>query len=254
MYHCAPVPVLRHGGRLWRAFELQTGEWPGGFVSFVLSAPEDANLLHAASWTATSGVRWGGWEPYEGWLEGNVVADPEGGLVNILRLHDRRRGGRAALMRLSLGGDSLTFDPSTGFLDFPGGCKKFTIRYDSVSRCYWSLTNWVHPDDEGGDVERTRNTLALICSPDLRHWSLRSLVLRSPDVRASGFQYVDWLIEGEDLIAVSRTAGDDGLGGAHNAHDANFLTFHRIKGFRERTDLLVDPARAASTGNPRPRS
>lgn len=254
MYHCAPVPVLRHGGRLWRAFELQTGSWPSGFVPFVLSAPEDVDLLQAASWTATNGVRWGGWEPYEGWLEGNIVADPEGTLVNILRLHDRRNGGKAALMLLSRDGDSLTFDPSTGFLDFPGGCKKFTVRYDSVSQRYWSLTNWVHPDDRGGDVERTRNTLALTCSPDLRQWSLRSLVLRSPDVRATGFQYVDWLIDGEDLIAVSRTASDDGLGGAHNAHDANFLTFHRIGGFRERTDLLNAQVQAAQPANPRPGS
>jgi len=254
MHHCAPVPVLRHGGRLWRAFELQTGSWPSGFVPFVLSAPEDVDLLQAASWTATNGVRWGGWEPYEGWLEGNIVADPEGTLVNILRLHDRRNGGKAALMLLSRDGDSLTFDPSTGFLDFPGGCKKFTVRYDSVSQRYWSLTNWVHPDDRGGDVERTRNTLALTCSPDLRQWSLRSLVLRSPDVRATGFQYVDWLIDGEDLIAVSRTASDDGLGGAHNAHDANFLTFHRIRGFRERTDLLDAQVQAAQPANPRPGS
>jgi len=27
------------------------------------------------------------------------------------------------------------------------------------------------------------------------------------------FQYVDWLIEGKGLIAVSRTAYDDGMGG-----------------------------------------
>ena len=26
---------------------------------------------------------------------------------------------------------------------------------------------------------------------------------------------------------------DDGLGGAHNAHDANYITFHRIYGFRQ---------------------
>ncbi len=47
-----------------------------------------------------------------------------------------------------------------------------------------------------------------------------------------GFQYVDWKFEGEDLIAVSRTAFDDGLGGAANYHDANFITFHRVCNFR----------------------
>ena len=32
--------------------------------------------------------------------------------------------------------------------------------------------------------------------------------------------------------AVARTAYDDGLGGAPNAHDANYLTFHRVANFR----------------------
>ena len=237
MYHCAAVPVVRLGGRLWRAFERQTGEWPSGFQAFVLSAPLGADLLHAESWTATNSVSWGGWDPYKGWLEGNVVVTPGGTLVNILRVHDRVRGGKAAIMSISEDGTSLEFDPARGFIDFPGGCKKFTIRPDAASRRYWSLTNWVHPDDEGGDVERTRNTLTLISSPDLWRWNLRSLLLRSPDSRTTGFQYVDWLIEGEDLIAVSRTAHDDGLGGAHNSHDANYITFHRIEGFRLREDL-----------------
>ena len=35
--------------------------------------------------------------------------------------------------------------------------------------------------------------------------------------------------------AARRTACDDGLGGAHNQHDANFITFHRIAGFRDLT-------------------
>jgi len=240
MYHCAPVPVVQNRGRLWRAFEKQTGEWPSGFQALVLSAPAEADLLSAESWTSSNGLVWGGWEPCKGWLEGNVVVTPEGTLVNILRVHERVRGGKAAMMTLSEDGTTLSFDPATGFIDFPGGCKKFTIRRDDVSGLYWSLTNWVHPDDEGGDVERTRNTLALISSSDLRHWLIRSVLLHSPDPRQTGFQYVDWLIEEDDLIAVSRTAYDDGLGGAHNSHDANYLTFHRVRGFRLRDDLTTD--------------
>ena len=253
MYHCAPVPVLRHGGRLWRAFEKQEGQWPSGFVAVVLSALEEADLLDEKSWTESSGLAWGGWEPYEGWLEGNVVRTRGGELVNILRVHDRVWGGRAALMSISEDGTRLSFDPLTGFIEFPGGCKKFTIRWDQTSNSYWSLTNWVHPADEGGDVERTRNTLALISSPDLRHWVLRSIILRSADVQNTGFQYVDWLIEGDDIIAVSRTAYEDGLGGAHNAHDANYLTFHRIKQFRLRDDLVAHDEHDGRTEEPRPR-
>ncbi|MFH1570345.1 MAG: exo-alpha-sialidase, partial [Gemmatimonadota bacterium] len=42
--------------------------------------------------------------------------------------------------------------------------------------------------------------------------------------------------DGEDLVVASRTAFDDGLGGAHNQHDANYLTFHRVAGFRAMGD------------------
>jgi hypothetical protein len=56
-----------------------------------------------------------------------------------------------------------------------------------------------------------------------------------PDTTKHGFQYPDWQFDGEDLIAVVRTAFEDGAGGAHNAHDANFLTFHRWPEFRKLT-------------------
>ena len=87
-----------------------------------------------------------------------------------------------------------------------------------------------------------RNTLAITSSPDLTDWAVRSIVLYHPDVAKHGFQYVDWLFEDSDMIAVSRTAYDDERGDAHNQHDANYLTFHRIKHFRQRT--MADPPTA----------
>lgn len=53
-----------------------------------------------------------------------------------------------------------------------------------------------------------------------------------PDLEKHAFQYVDWQFDGADLVAASRTAFDDGLGGAHNQHDANYMTFHRVRAFR----------------------
>ena len=46
------------------------------------------------------------------------------------------------------------------------------------------------------------------------------------------FQYIDWLFDGDDIVAVSRTAFDDDEGGACDFHNANYLTFHRFRGFR----------------------
>ena len=42
------------------------------------------------------------------------------------------------------------------------------------------------------------------------------------------------------MLLVSRTSYDDGLGGAVKTHDANFLTFHRVPGFRDLADVEFD--------------
>jgi hypothetical protein len=227
-YHSAPVPVVVHTGRIWRAMEDARGPggWGSHFRTFVMSAPVDADLLNASNWTSSNRLAF---DPQwftarnPGWLEGNVVVTPDGTLVNILRFNDDR-GDRAALVHISDDGRTVTFDPETGVFDFPGGGAKFTIRYDPVTKRYWSLVNkQTHP-------EAYRNILALTSSSDLRHWTVESIILEHPDRKNHAFQYVDWLVEGDDIIAVSRTAWD----GSHNAHDANYLTCHRIPSFRTR--------------------
>jgi hypothetical protein len=235
-YHTAPMPVLEHRGRLWRAVEDSGGPggWGSHFRSMVLSAPVKANLLERSSWTFTNAVpRDPAWlnGDFGGWLEGNAVADRKGNVLNILRA-DTTKGGKAAVIHISADGRTAKFDPAADFIDMPGGAKKFTIRWDAKSKRYWSLANWIPPAHEGPRAGTVRNTLALVSSPDLRSWTVQTVVLYHPDVKRHGFQYVDWLIEGEDMVVASRTAFDDEEGGAHNAHDANFLTFHRVKNFR----------------------
>lgn len=236
-YHCAPVPVVTHAGRLWRAMEDADGPggWGSHFRSFMMSARVEADLLRASSWTCSDRLgrdpMWLGGN-FGGWLEGNAVVRRDGGLVNILRVDHRPHGGKAAIVSISEDGTRASFSPKTGFIAFPGGCKKFTIRFDPVSKSYWSLTNQVAEKQRGGNAERIRNTLTLISSRDLRSWQVNKVVLHHPDAKRCGFQYADWQFDGADLIVVSRTAFPDGLGGAGEQHDANYLTFHRIEGFR----------------------
>ena len=47
-------------------------------------------------------------------------------------------------------------------------------------------------------------------------------------MRRTGFQYVDWHFDREDIIYLVRTA----YIGAHNFHDANRVTFSRVERFR----------------------
>ncbi len=228
-YHCAPVPVVVHQGRIWRAYEDAEagGGWGRHFRALVVSAPADADLLDASNWTATNRLHLDPkWIESDrpGWLEGNVVVTPEGGLVNVLRVNDDR-GDTAAIVDISPDGRILSFDPEHDFIDFPGGRCKFTIRFDPVTERYWSLVN------KQLDPPAYRNVLALTSSADLREWRVESILLRHVERNHHAWQYVDWLFDGDDPIAVSRTAWD----GSHNAHDANYFTFHRFERFRDLT-------------------
>jgi len=229
-YHCAPVPVVMHKGRIWRAMEERNPpqEWGRNFRSFVMSAPLDADLLKADSWTVTNRLRFDQAWPGRAWLEGNIVVTPQNGLVNILRVQCDD-AEKAAIVHVSEDGKSVCFDPEKDFIDFFGGSNKFTIRYDRLTNRYWSLVN------KQSNPKAYRNILTLVSSSDLENWKVESIILSHPDSKKHAFQYVDWLFEGTDIIAVSRTAYDDGLGGAHRAHDANYLTFHRIRDFRKLT-------------------
>jgi len=253
-YHCAPMPVIEHRGRLWRGQERRDPPvaWGINYRAAMLSAPVEADLLDAASWTLSeplpSDRAWNDGD-MGGWLEGNAVVAPDGELVNVLRVQTRSPDERAALVHVSGDGTRSSFDPAHDFLPFPGGAKKFTIRFDPPSRLYWSLASVVLDRHRANNPGSIRNALALTCSSDLRQWKVRCILLHHPDVRKHGFQYADWLFDGEDIIAVCRTAADDGLGGAHNNHDANFLTFHRFARFRQLSpaDSAALPASDAAT-------
>lgn len=247
-YHTAPMPMVVHGGRIWRAVEDagDGGNWGERYNPMIISAPVGSDLLRRDSWTFGTPFMqsrsWLGGE-FGGWLEGNVVVTPEGDIANLLRVA-YPAGEKAALATLKRDGRTLEFSPGRDFIDLPGGATKFTVRLDHDGY-YWTLGNKVFPRHaRPGDASSVRNTLALLRSTDLRNWELRCIVLYHPDASRHGFQYVDWLFDGPDIVAVSRTAHDDAHGGAKKAHDANFMTFHRLANFRAATlaDSVVAPA------------
>lgn len=239
-YHCAPTPIVEHQNRLWRAFEDNPSLiWGSGFLSLVISTPKDADLLNASSWQKTNELPYDperdpkdfGCDDKMGWFEGNIVAAPDGELYNILRVNSMPVSNRAAMAKV-WDAAILSFDPKSGFIQFPGGMSKFTIRFDEKSRRYWSLTNEVFNRKN----PEQRNILALISSYDLINWKRHCVVLYAWEDEnliglqcKIGFQYVDWLFDDEDIVFVSRTAYKD----AHSFHDANYITFHRLRNFRK---------------------
>jgi hypothetical protein len=237
-YHCAPVPVVLHNGRLWKAFEdLNPAQWGRGFQACVISAPADADLLDATNWTMSNKIPFDpAWIPAEwgelanpGWLEGNVVATPDGELWNILRVNSNPLINRAAIVKISPDGRALAFDPAD-FIDFPGGITKFTIRRDPFSGLYLSLVN----DHADVNWPRQRNILALAASENLRDWRLVKTLMKDESglsyedsIRLTGFQYVDWQFDGDDIIYLVRAAYRDAV----RYHDSNRIIYRVLKDY-----------------------
>jgi hypothetical protein len=236
-YHCAPTPVLQIGGRLYRAFEVNPSRrWPAGFQAIVISCADTADLLKAKSWTMSKPLAYEQeWLPNpkasnSGWLEGNIVAGPDGHIWNLLRMNGEHVVETAALVSVEDEGRKLSFSPSN-FVHMPGGACKFTVRRDSVTRLYWAITN----PNVDPIFPKQRNVLGVVVSPDLRNWHYVCTLMQddtglTPEQSAAqtGFQYVDWQFDGDDIIYVVRVA----YRGAHNYHDANRIVFARIHNFR----------------------
>lgn len=234
--HKAPMPVVSHNGRLWTAIDY--GSWGiGGHDSGVVSVSIDADLMNAENWAVSPFLPYNPqWEGAikggkPGLLEGNVVVTPNGGLVNFLR-YNTIGGipdyGKAIMLNVDKDNPNapLTFGK---VIDFPGNMSKFTINYDEESKKYYSLVNRVTTD-----WRTQRNILTLISSTNLIDWHILRDVINYEDngwwedYTKVGFQYVDWIFDGDDILVASRTA----ISGAYNFHNANYMTFHRIRNFR----------------------
>lgn len=223
-WHRAPMPVLVHGGRIMT--DVQYGAWSEQvFCDAVLSAPEDCDLLCAENWVCTElfDARehisplpekiWGG-------IEGNVILTPDGRIVDFLRFADRNT--------LILGYDPK--DPEKELklekvIDFPATASKFNVVFDDASGKYYAIVSYALDEPL-----TKRNLLSLICSEDLSEWKLcRHLIdRRDDDPKLTGFQYVDFFIEDDDLLCLCRTA----VNGANSFHNSNLITFHRVENFR----------------------
>ncbi len=228
-------PVV-HNGRLWIAQSTR-----------VMSAPVEADLLKASSWTSSNTVKqeqsWlDGRFPF--WSEAQVTASSGMGVVLLPKVNQLPY---TALLRAKTP-KILEFDYVSDFVEIPGAEKKFGAAYDPVSKRYYVCSNPVlpaHHDDWwlGHKPAMIRNTAALLSSRDLYHWDMVKLFLYSPDLYHEAFQYLNFAFDGEDLAVVSRTAFKVGGPTPPRGHDSNLMTFHRIPDFRHASpahELAID--------------
>ena len=237
--HKNPQPVVEYAGRVWNT--LEWGCWHRGFhAPMVMSADADADLTQAESWHFSPPVpydpAWPGTAQGKsaGNIEGTLTVAPDGKLVNIMRYdmtHCMPNFGRALVYRVNdRDADApLTYDRA---IAFPANHSKFEIKYDAESGWYLSVASRIL----GPECAGSRNLLSLLISRDLENWRVAADLIdrRQEDPKFTGFQYVDFMIEGNDLLYLCRTA----LNHPHSFHDSNYSTFHRVKDFRD----LLKPA------------
>ncbi|MBQ8408365.1 MAG: exo-alpha-sialidase [Clostridia bacterium] len=227
--HKNPQNVVYHNGRIYETLEwgswLDKGYYHGAMV---MSCDENADLLDPENWHFTPPVvhdaTWEGAAPdgKAGNIEGTLVVAPDGKLYNYMRYQTQME---KKILVFGVPDDPDAPIEYSHAVNFDGNLSKFMIKRDAVSGKYYSIIS-----RRIDDPKTARNLLSLVSSENLSDWELVCDLIdrRYDDPKMVGFQYVDFEIEGDDIIYLSRTA----MNGAKNYHDANYSTFHRIENFR----------------------
>ncbi len=229
--HKAPMPIVKHKGRIWTAVEY--GSWHlGGHACGVISASGDITIKE--NWIVSEFTdydpSWPGTPDGEstGCIEGNIIVRPDGSIIDFLRFGiDRCNPNYGRALYLTIDHDNPKSAPQFGgVVDFQGNHTKFCIYYDISTDKYWTIVN-----KADHNKPRRRNELILMSSSDVENWTIEKTLLDYEhtgwyeNYEKAGFQYVDFLFRGDFIYFVSRTA----INGARNYHDSNCITFHKTR-------------------------
>lgn len=245
-FHKAVIPVIEHAGRLWVAFDTPRNA-ETGFGIAVASADAESDIMDEKNWVLSApflyydkswpGTVEGVW-PYM-MEEANAVVGVDGEVYVIARYNSvnysaefikpEDDGLKVVIARADKDHPERPLE-FVKMSHFVGGLSKFTINYDNKEKKYYSLVSRAT-----GNMCCQRNILSLVSSEDLFSWRIERDCINLMDAnwyqdcQEAGVYYCDWLIDGDDIIAVCRTALHDCM----NYHNSNMMTFHRFKDFRE---------------------
>lgn len=233
--HKNPQNVIIHNGRIYETLEWGNGSNPEYYhAAMIMSCSVDDDLLVPENWSFSEPVKydpsWHGTANGKtyGTIEGTLCIDPKGELYSIMR-YNIISGNPPYGLVLAYKVNTTDHDAPLEYshsIKMPCNHSKFMIKYDEKSRKYFSIVTRIDCEQR---IHR-RNLLSLMSSDDLENWKLICDLIdgREDDIERVGFQYVDFEIEGNDIIFLCRTA----LNNAHSFHDSNYSTFHRIENFR----------------------
>ena len=191
-----------------------------------------------------------------GFLEGNavIVQKPDSNeyrVLNIIRFNSVPLSNLAIVLELNQTTNTLSF---VSIINFPGGMTKFVIRYDPITKAYYSLVNPVTIPKYASQ----RNILSLSYTKDLVNLSEWKILVdrllyddtglaEEDSIHYTGFHYVDWQFDqltaskhnssciewncdgGSDIIYGIRT----GYRGANTFHNSNRITHKNLTNYRQ---------------------
>lgn len=229
--HKSAMPIIEYEGRIWMAVEF--GSWSlGGHDCGYVTATGD--ITKRENWTISGFLEYDpNWEGTpkghsSGCIEGNILMKPDGTMIDFLRYGiDACEPNYGKALYLNIDKSNPGETPKFGkVIDFHGNHSKFSIKYDKKTCRYWTIVNRADKDKP-----RRRNELILMSSIDIDNWKVEKVLIDyehngwPEDHNQVGFQYVDFIFHGDEILYVSRTA----LNGALNYHDSNCITFHRTR-------------------------
>jgi len=236
-----PSAPAIYNGRLWFPYGGK------GAISVPLNdSSVDDHLLDPSAWKKTNLAHPSSTHSN---TEGQIVASPKTGLVVMpkTRYTDENQTMSPVVPLIRIKSETeATFDQKD-WVHLPGGDKKFGCQYDAVSGKFYALTNPVlpvHADEDHYGL--TRNTGMILSSRDLYKWKVEKIFLYSPEAYREAFQYFNFAFDGDDMVVVARTGLKVGGFLPSRGHDANLLTFHRVRNFRS---LSRDQILVADTGH-----
>ncbi len=241
-----PTGIVFHNGRIYRAFDQL--DVPGR-AERVVAGDLSRDLMDPDAWRISPPVPFpgavpklcrGGRSRNSRWLEPNVIQI--GGKLRLLSRVEMDAMATASICGvcdLNDDGEKLNLDFSQ-YYPMPGGQCKFHIVYDGESRLFWTAATLVTDSQDqigycqqarqrrefAGTGGNERRILMLMYSVDALNWFQAGCIAMASKLRQS-FMYASPLIDGEDLLVLSRTSRE-----GRDQHDADLCTFHRVNDFR----------------------
>ena len=156
----------------------------------------------------------------------------------VVHIDEQAVAHTAGVLDYDLEAGRLSF---TQFTSWPGGQCKFFIIHDQPHATYWMLSNLVTNSQDllgwgrrmresgyQGGPGNERRWLFLHYSIDCLNWFPAGCVARWPNSVVQSFMYPSAVVDGDDLVVMSRTSRGSG-----DQHNADLVTVHRVHNFRE---------------------